>query len=305
VANTLTIEGLFQLPLAEFTAARNALAAKLKKSGRTDESARVKALSKPPLSAWTVNQLFWRHRKAYDRLMQTGAQFREAQAAQLAGKAADVRRPLQARRESLGEMARLAAELLREASHPPSPDTMRRVTTTLEALSTLSDVPDAPRGGLLTDDVDPPGFESLAALVPTVGGVKTREGAGALLPFQRKSPAPPGKARGKEPDEKEKARARKAQDAEARAARQRAERTLREAQRAAEQAEAALKHAAARLKEAERAKAALDAQLEQATTDVTEARQAARRVTAEAEDAAQAVTDAERALEKLRGDSDA
>ena len=302
MANTLSIEGLFQLPLGEFTAARNTLAAKLKKSGRADESARVKALSKPSLSAWTVNQLFWRHRKAYDRLMQTGAQFRDAQAAQLSGKPADVRRPLQARRESLADLARLASELLKEASHPPSPDTMRRVTTTLEALSTLSDIPDAPRGGLLTDDVDPPGFESLAALVPTMGGGKTREGTGAILPFQRKTPPPPVKARGKEADEKEKARARKAQEAEARAARQRAERTLRDAQRAAEQAEANLKKAAARLKDAERAKAALDTQLEKATTDLTEARQVARRVTAEAEDAAQAVTDAERALEKLKAD---
>jgi hypothetical protein len=302
VANTLSIEGLFQLPLGEFTAARNTLAAKLKKSGRADESSRVKALSKPSISAWTVNQLFWRHRKPYDRLMQTGGQFREAQAAQLAGKPADVRRPLQARREALADLARLAAELLKEASHPPSPDTMRRVTTTLEALSTLSDIPNGPRGGQLTDDVDPPGFESLAALVPTMGGVKTREGAGAVLPFQRKTPLPPAKARGKEADEKEKARARKAQEAETRAARQRAERTLRDAQRAAEQAEATLKKAAARLKEAEQAKAALDAQLEKATTDLTEARQAARRVTAEAEDAAQAVADAERALEKLKAD---
>jgi hypothetical protein len=294
-----SIDSLFQLPLGEFTAARNAMAAKLKKAGHGEESSRVKALSKPSISAWTVNQLFWRHRKAYDRLMQSGAQFREAQAAQLSGKSADIRRPLESRRESLAELARLAADLLKEAAHPASPDTMRRITTTLEALSTMSGVPGSPQGGQLTDDVDPPGFESLAALVPTVGGSKGTGAAGAILQFQRKTPPKEtAKLRG-DVSEKDQERARKAQEAEAKAAKQRAEKALRDAQRTAEDAEAALKKAAARLKEAERAKATLDAQLEKATTELTEARQAARRSTSEAEDAAQAVADAERALERL------
>src|SRR6185503_12426637 len=63
------LDALFQLPLTEFTGARNALAAQLKKSGRGDEAARVKALPKPPVSAWAVNQLYWNHREAFDRLI--------------------------------------------------------------------------------------------------------------------------------------------------------------------------------------------------------------------------------------------
>jgi hypothetical protein len=183
---TLSIDALFQLPLAEFTAARNTMAAQLKKSGRADESARVKALAKPSISAWTVNQLFWRHRKLYDRLMASGEQFREAQAAQLAGKSADIRKPLEARRKALAELAQAAAGVLKDASHQPTPDTMRRVTTTLEALSTLASVPDAPRGGQLTDDVDPPGFEALAALVPSFGEGRTRDTRGSVLRFPPK-----------------------------------------------------------------------------------------------------------------------
>src|SRR5436190_535362 len=81
-----TVETLFQLPLDQFTAAKNALAAQLKKSGHRDAAARVKGLSKPPVSAWAVNQLFWNHRKPYDRLMDSGQRFREAQAAQGGGK---------------------------------------------------------------------------------------------------------------------------------------------------------------------------------------------------------------------------
>src|SRR3954451_19713893 len=47
------IERLYQLPLEEFTPARNALA-----KGST-EAARIRALAKPPIGAWAVNQLYW------------------------------------------------------------------------------------------------------------------------------------------------------------------------------------------------------------------------------------------------------
>src|SRR2546421_711013 len=99
------IGALFQLPLAEFTAARNALVASLKKARRGAEAGRVKALAKPPVSAWAVNQLYWRHRKEFDRLIAAGQSFRQAQTSQLAGKSADIRAPLEARREVLSELS--------------------------------------------------------------------------------------------------------------------------------------------------------------------------------------------------------
>ena len=63
------IDALFQLSLPEFTAARNALASRLKKGGQAEQAEVVKALQKPPISAWTVNQLFWKHRAAFDSLV--------------------------------------------------------------------------------------------------------------------------------------------------------------------------------------------------------------------------------------------
>ena len=68
------IDALFQLPPGEFTAARNALASRLKKGGHADEAEAVKALPKPSVSAWAVNQLFWKHRKPFDRLMAAGVE---------------------------------------------------------------------------------------------------------------------------------------------------------------------------------------------------------------------------------------
>ena len=76
---------LFKLPLTEFTVARNALAARLKKAGRGEGSERVKALVKPSISAWAVNQLYWRHRDAFERLIAAGERFRRSHASQLAG----------------------------------------------------------------------------------------------------------------------------------------------------------------------------------------------------------------------------
>src|SRR5262245_16833176 len=190
VRETTATDELFRLSLPEFTAARNALAAKLKKDGDSEESERIRALSKPPVSAWVANQLYWRHRNDFDRLLAAGERFRKAQAAQLAGKSADMRAPLEERREALGALTKLATQVLREAGHPASPEMMRRIMTTLEALATYGNDPGAPSAGQLTADVDPPGFEALAALVPagTHGSAARGHTAPRVIPFSQPKP---------------------------------------------------------------------------------------------------------------------
>jgi hypothetical protein len=301
---TADIDALFQLPPDKFIAARNELATRFKGAGKPDEAARVKGLAKPPVSAWVVNQLFWRHRKQFDRLMAAGERLRKAQASQLRGKGGDMREPLEARSEALAELSREAVAILRESDHTASPDLMRRVTTTLEALATYGDHPSAPRAGHLTSDVDAPGFEALAALIPrqpAKAGLHNQRGSdepSRVIPFARKQ-AP---ARSKDPKERKKQEEadRKARLAAATAAIQAAEKSLADARKAAARAEAALKKAAARAKEAEREKEAIGARYEKLTADADKARQDARKVASEAEDAAQAVTDAERAVADAR-----
>ena len=58
------IDRLYQLPLDEFTSARNALA---KTAG--PDAARIRALVKPPIAAWAVNQLYWKKRNVWDDLI--------------------------------------------------------------------------------------------------------------------------------------------------------------------------------------------------------------------------------------------
>ena len=298
------VDDLFKLPPGEFTAARNALVTQLKKAGRADDAADVKALSKPPVPAWAVNQLFWRHRKPFDHLLSAGERFRKAQASQLAGKGTDLRPPLEERREALAQLTKLAAKVLQDSGHPATPDVMRRVATTLEALATYGSHPDAPRAGRLTDDIDPPGFEALAALVPGPSTRGRSPGASRVIPFQPKKAESRGSRKKKDPQEeaKEREAERKAQLAAAKAAVQEGERTLRDARKEAAQAEGALKKAAAHAKETERAKEDLEKKFEKASADADTARQEARRVAAQAEEAAQAVDEAERALEKAKRD---
>jgi len=288
------IDALFQLPLGEFTSARNALAAHLKKAGRTEDAERVKGIQKPPASAWTVNQLYWRYPQEIDALLAVGERFRKAQAAQLAGKTADLRNLLNERREALSALLARAASILQDAGHAVSPDATRRIGTTLESLAAWGRTDGSPQAGRLTDDLDPPGFEALAALVPRSGGGKDATEPSRLLQFRKEERARSSRQKKTVEDEAAlRARAREAVDA--------AERTLREARREAERAEAVLKKAAARAKAVQKDKEEIEKRYEKLQEEAQAASKEARRVAEQAEEAAQAVTDAERELERARG----
>jgi flagellar biosynthesis GTPase FlhF len=287
------IDALFQLPLTEFTSARNALAGRLKKAGHPEEGERVKGIQKPPASAWTVNQLYWKYPKEIDALLAVGERFRKAQAAQLAGKTADLRTLLNERREALSNLLTRAAGILRDAGHVVSPDATRRIGTTLESLAAWGRTDGAPQAGRLTDDLDPPGFEALAALVPRPGGGKDTTEPSRLLQFRKEDRARGG--RQKKSVENEAAlrmQAREAVDA--------ADRALREARKEAERAEAMLKKAAARAKAVQKDKEEIEKRYEKLQEEAQAASKEARRVAEQAEEAAQAVTDAERELERAR-----
>jgi hypothetical protein len=154
------IDALYQLPPDEFTAARNALA----KSLAGEEARSVKKLQKPTIVPWTVNQLFWRARKTYDRLLKSGAALRAAQLATLEGSKADVARRSDEHRQAVDEAVQEAMRLAAAASASPSSDQLARM---LEALSLASRPPGHP--GRFTELAQPAGFEALAGLGPGVG----------------------------------------------------------------------------------------------------------------------------------------
>ena len=293
------VDALYKLPLGEFTAARNALAATLKKAGRPAEADAVKALPKPSVSAWAVNQLFWRRRPQFDRLLDAGERLRKAQAAQLTRGTGDVREPLNARREAVALLASAAEGILRDGGYGAARDMLRRVSTTLEALSVYGSLPDAPRAGRLADDVPMPGFEAMAALLPGGGasGAAVRPSAGPPAPKPGK---PTLRAVSDAPSARRREQERKHQLAEAKAAVREAERTLSNAGKQAERAAAAHEAAAQRAAQSDARRVDMEKQLAAAAKETANAHEAARRAAADAEDAARAADGATRAHDAAR-----
>jgi pyruvate/2-oxoglutarate dehydrogenase complex dihydrolipoamide acyltransferase (E2) component len=294
------VDALFRLPLAEFTAARNTLAARLKKVGRGDEADLVKALVKPSISAWTVNQLYWQHREAFDRLIESGGRFHKAQSSRLAGKLADMRRALDARREALMHLSDLATSLLRDAGHNPTPDTIRRITTTLEAMSVYASRSDAPRPGRLTDDVDPPGFELFGSSITGAGMTESRGNPARVTPSQKASSPATNTRRKVAPDDDvhQFAKTRKVKLAAAKVSLQEAKGSLTQARVRAKSLEAAQKKADAEAKQAEKHRRDAEERLEKAKAASEDAARRARSVAVKVEEAARAVEDAELTFEE-------
>jgi hypothetical protein len=151
------IDELYQQPPNEFTAARNALAKTLSGADAT----RVRALPKPTVVPWVVNQVYWRARGVFDRLRKSGERLRVAQIATLKGRSADLRGATEAHRQAIAEAAAQAVRIAQTAGVHPGAD---ELTRTLEALSLAPDMPEPP--GRLTRPLRPAGFEALTGVTP-------------------------------------------------------------------------------------------------------------------------------------------
>ena len=272
------VDALFKLPLAEFIDARNTLARQLKQSGRADDANLVKTLTKPSVSAWSVNQLYWNHRDEFEMLLAAGRRFRKAQTS---GKIADMRDSLHARSEALLQLSELASSLLSDAGHSPAPSTVHRITTTLEALSALSD---GPTLGRLSQDVDPPGFESLASFIPSAGGAK--------------KPATAANDARKTEETRKREETRQVKIAAAKFSLQAAKKALADARVRVQSLEGSKKTAHADVKQAEKQLREAEERFKKARAASEDASQRSQSILADAEDAAKAVENAKRAVEK-------
>jgi hypothetical protein len=222
------IDELYQQPLDNFVAARNALAKTL--SG--EEAQRVRKLSKPTVVPWAVNQLYWRARATYDRLIKAGASLRQTQIASLEGHQSDLPAAIDAHRRAIADAVKESERLALETGAHPDADALTR---TLESLSLAAEPPARP--GRLTEALRPAGFEALAGIQPAGVAKPPFKLAAEVLPH---TPTDSSKL---SPAEKRKRDAEiKKQEAELRkqeAERQQRETDLKEAERALERAAAA------------------------------------------------------------------
>ncbi len=278
------IDELYQIPLTEFTAARNALAKGLPRADAT----RVKQLAKPTLLPWTVNQVYWSARSIHDRLMETGAALRAAQVAAIEKPGATdararqtrdrVHQATEAHRRAVADAVHQALRLSGKAGvHPPA-DALTRM---LEAIS-LAAAPAGPPGRL-SEVVQPAGFEALFGVTPS----------SRPIPPHEPPPAAAATAHGAErTGKREERRETKEEIARRKEAAQRAKEEVRKAAQAlsdAREAEQAARRNADRaerdVREAERALERLRVSDEAARTAATEAahaREAAERALAAA-----------------------
>lgn len=192
------IDRLYQAPLAEFVAARNALATRVKSEQGRDAAQHIRSLEKPNATAWVVNQLAWRHRSELTALLLAGDAVRLVQQQRLGGADVDAAPAARARQSAMDTLVAHAADLLKEVGQSPSPENRQRLVSTLDALATYGTGESAPRAGRLTRDVEPPGFGALAALLPAMpasgaplGAAPKGTGAGPAPGGVTPRPAPP------------------------------------------------------------------------------------------------------------------
>jgi hypothetical protein len=144
------IAELFRAQPEAFVAERKRLSGELKTAGDKDGAQRLAKLARPSVSAWAVNQLYWRSRDEFEALLDTAKAVREGDL----GAAAVYR-------EMLGALRAVAGRMLSDAGHSANEATLRRMTATLSAVAAAGGFePDPP--GALSADRDPPGFEAAA-----------------------------------------------------------------------------------------------------------------------------------------------
>ncbi|MFL5927104.1 MAG: hypothetical protein ACJ77E_09225 [Gaiellaceae bacterium] len=159
------LDALYDLPLDQFTKARNDLATRLRKAHQTDAAAEVRALRKPTTVAWAANRLARDEPKLTEALLEAGQQLRTTQQHSLAGKAKPDEVADAAARERDAIRALLSAAR-RNFADRATPALLDKLAQTLRAAA----VDESSRGllerGRLSEEVKAVGFGPLESVKP-------------------------------------------------------------------------------------------------------------------------------------------
>ena len=246
------ISELYQAPFERFVSERKRLAKELEAAGDASGAKSLAKATRPPISTWAVNQLWWKERKTFGGLFETAERLRDADAD------AD---EVAAHRDAISALRARAAKVLQEAGKSATESTLRRITSTLTALAAAGGFdPDPP--GALKGDRDPPGFD-----VPGLTGIRAT-GRQASTRAPKTGDRPASKSEQAETKRREKA----AEVAERR--REEREQAQREAER--ERLERKLRIAEGVLDERREELTRLKERISDAEKDVVEAREVVR-----------------------------
>lgn len=229
---------LYSLPLADFVPERDALARSLKKDGDAEEAARVKALRKPSVAAWAVNQAVRTSPGDLEALLAAGAALRQAQGHLMkGGEASEVHEAGAEERRAVDRLLAHAEKALGDAG---SAESLARVRETLQAVASDEELRAEVERGVVVKERRASGFGLLGA---------PAEASGRSAGSKKQAPKDGRKAAKAREAEREEAAARKAELKDAREDAKKARAAEAKAEKAAGEAETEL----ARLREAAQA----------------------------------------------------
>jgi len=180
------VAGLYSVPLNEFIRERDALAARLKDDGQKEEAARIKALRKPSVAVWALNQLAQRRPDEVADLIRTGDRLRSTQEETLqGGDAADLRTVAGERNRLVARLADEASSILEQAGSAPGPH-LEKIKNTLLAATSDQEAADMLGRGVLTTELAPSGFEGIFGMAaPPEGAPEEDDGAAERETLER------------------------------------------------------------------------------------------------------------------------
>lgn len=159
------VQALFRESPERFIAARDALV-RSRKAADDPSAAAIKALRKPTVPAWALDQLAVHDPEAVEALLDAGAELRAAQRAAVSSTkhAGRLRVATTARRAAVATLVTVAADALREAGRSPDPH-LEDVAASLEAASVSEEAADLLRTGTFERPMrDPGGFGDVFGL---------------------------------------------------------------------------------------------------------------------------------------------
>ncbi len=148
----------------------------LRRTGKKEAAEALRALRKPSISAWAVNQAVRNRPQEAKALVKAGAELRKAQRGAISGRDPDaLRAATRAHRDLVEELTETAREVL-SSRGSVAPSVLLRVAQTLRSASVEKESSKALLAGALAEDVEQTGFGPLLSAVPTRSraGPKTR-----------------------------------------------------------------------------------------------------------------------------------